>query len=100
MRVDYSKSFIKAVDRLSGKELKSVRDVIAEVKKATSVEDITDCKRLVGYHTVYRIRIGDYRAFFTLHIEITDDVVKFQYLVSRGQAYSKKVKQQLKRTDD
>lgn len=100
MRVDYSKSFIKAVDKLSGKELKSVRDVIDEVKKATSVEDITDCKRLVGYHTVYRIRIGDYRAFFTLHIEITDDVVKFQYLVSRGQAYSKKVKQQLKRTDD
>jgi len=100
MRVDYSKTFIKAVDRLSGKELKSVRDVIAEGKKATSVEDITDCKRLVGYHTVYRIRIGDYRAFFTLHIEIADDVVKFQYLVSRGQAYSKKVKQQLKRTDD
>ena len=100
MKVKISKSFSKAVEKLSGKQLDSVLDVIKEVKAAEGIEDITDCIRLVGYHTVYRIRIGDYRAFFTFHIEIVDDVVNFRYLVSRGQAYAKKVEKQLKRLDD
>ena len=100
MKVDYSKSFLKTVDKLSGKQLDSVLDVIREVKRAQGIEDITDCKRLVGYHTVYRIRIGSYRAFFMFHVEIVDDTVTFQYLVSRGQAYTKKVEKQLKRLDD
>lgn len=100
MKVDYSKVFIKAVNKLSGKQRDSVRDAIAEVKKAQGLEEITDCIRMVGYQTVYRIRIGGYRAFFTFHVEIVDDVVKFQYLVSRGQAYTKKIEKELKRLDD
>ena len=100
MKVKLSKSFEKAVDKLSGKQLDSVLDVIKEVKAAQGLEDITDCTRLVGYQTIYRIRIGGYRAFFTFHIEIVDDVVYFRYLVSRGQAYTKKVETELKRLDD
>ena len=100
MKVEYSKVFIKAVNKLSGKQRDSVRDAIAEVKKAQGLEEITDCIRMVGYHTIYRIRIGGYRAFFTFHVEIVDDVVKFQYLLSRGQAYTKKIEKELKRLDD
>ena len=100
MKIKFSKSFSKAVDKLSGKQLGSVLDVIKEVKSAEGIEDITDCTRLVGYNSVYRIRIGNYRAFFTFHIEIVDDVVYFRYLVSRGQAYTKKVEKELKRLDD
>lgn len=99
MKVRLSKSFEKAVDKLSGKQLDSVLNVIREVKVAQSIEDITDCKRLVGYQSVYRIRIGGYRAFFTFHVEIIDDMVYFHYLVSRGQAYTKKVETELKRID-
>lgn len=99
MNVGYSKSFIKAVEKLSGKQLESVRSVIKEVKDAQRLEDITNCKRLVGYNAVYRIRIGAYRAFFTFHVEIVDDTLVFQYLVSRGQAYAKKVEKELKRLD-
>ena len=100
MKVEYSKVFIKSFNKLSGKQRDSVRDAIAEVKKAQGLEEITDCIRMVGYQTVYRIRIGGYRAFFTFHVEIVDDVVKFQYLVSRGQAYTKKIEKELKRLDD
>lgn len=99
MKVEYSKVFIKTVNKLSGKQRDSVRDAIAEVKKAQGLEEITDCIRMVGYQTVYRIRIGGYRAFFTFHVEIVDDVVRFQYLVSRGQAYTKKIEKELKRLD-
>ena len=100
MNVEYSKDFKKSVKKLSGKMLDSVRRVVAEVKIAESLKDITDCKKLVGYRNVYRIRIGDYRAFFTFHIEIVNDIVFFRYLVPRGEAYGKKTQTELKRIDE
>ena len=99
MNVEYSKDFEKSVKKLSGKMLDSIRKVITEVKNAENIKDITDCKKLVGYRNVYRIRIGDYRAFFTFHIEIVNDTVIFRYLVSRGEAYAKKMDEALKRID-
>ena len=99
MNIEYSKDFEKSVKKLSGKMLDSVRGVISEVKNAESIKDITDCKKLVGYRNVYRIRIGDYRAFFTFHVEIINDTVIFRYLVSRGEAYAKKNDESLKRID-
>ena len=100
MNVEYSKDFEKSVKKLSGKMLDSIRRVITEVKNAESIQEITDCKKLVGYRNVYRIRIGDYRAFFTFHIEIVNDTVFFRYLVPRGEAYSKKTQVELKRIDE
>ena len=99
MNVEYSKDFEKSVKKLSGKMLDSIRRVIAEVKNAESIKEITDCKKLVGYRNVYRIRIGDYRAFFTFHVEIVNDTVFFRYLVSRGEAYDKKMDESLKHID-
>ena len=99
MNVEYSKDFEKSVKKLSGKMLDSIRRVIAEVKNAESIKEITDCKKLVGYRNVYRIRIGDYRAFFIFHVEIVNDTVFFRYLVSRGEAYDKKMDESLKRID-
>ena len=96
MNVEYSKDFEKSVKKLSGKMLDSIRRVITEVKNDESIQEITDCKKLVGYRNVYRIRIGDYRAFFTFHIEIVNDTVIFRYLVSRGEAYAKKMDETLK----
>ena len=99
MNIEYSKDFEKSVKKLSGKMLDSVRGVISEVKNAESIKDITDCKKLVGYRNVYHIRIGDDRAFFTFHVEIINDTVIFRYLVSRGEAYAKKMDESLKRID-
>ena len=99
MNVEYSKDFEKSVKKLAGKMLGSIRKVITEVKNAENIKEITDCKKLVGYRNVYRIRIGDYRAFFTFHIEIVNDTVIFRYLVSRGEAYAKKMDESLKRID-
>ena len=99
MNVEYSKDFEKTVKKLSGKMLDSIRRVITEVKTAENIKDITDCKKLVSYRNVYRIRIGDYRASFTFHIEIVNDTVIFRYLVSRGEAYAKKMDKTLKRID-
>ena len=99
MKVRYSKEFEKSVRKLSGKMLQSVKSAILEVMQAESVENITDCKKLTGYQNVYRIRIGSLSAFFTLHIEIIDNVVFFRFLVSRGEAYDKKNEKRLKEID-
>ena len=97
MKVKFSSAFIKSSKKLSGKMLESLQRTIKEVKAAEDIKEITDCKKLVGYRKIYRIRIGDYRALLTLEIE--GDTVFFQYLVSRGEAYGKKVKNELNRID-
>jgi mRNA-degrading endonuclease RelE of RelBE toxin-antitoxin system len=99
MKVEYSKDFEKSVRKLSGKLLRSVSLVVQEVQQAEQVEQITNCKKLVGYDNVYRIRIGDYRAFFVLHVIMDEGVVRFLYLVSRGEAYKKKSQVNLQAKD-
>lgn len=99
MKVEYSKDFERTVRKLSGKRLNSVREVINEVKNVQKLTDITDCIKIVDYDYIYRIRIGSYRAFFSFHVEIKDGVVRFLYLIPRGQAYNKGTKKNLERND-
>jgi mRNA-degrading endonuclease RelE of RelBE toxin-antitoxin system len=100
MRVEYSKAFIKVVGKLSGKVLNSVKAVILEVKEAGNVDQISNCEKLKTYDNVYRIRIGSLRAFFVLHIHVEADMVIFEYLVPRGQAYTKKILDNLRGKDN
>lgn len=100
MKTKYSKDFEKSVRKLSGKTLNSVRNVLLEVKNARNLNEITDCKKLIGFDNVYRIRIGNLRAFFLFHVEIIDDCVFFKYLVPRGEAYGKKNTELLRKADD
>lgn len=99
MKVRYSKDFVKSMKQLNGKILKSAIKAVNEVIEATSIDEISDCKKIETFNNVYRIRIGDRRAFFVLHIEIDGDVVNFEYLVSRGEAYDKKNLEKLRNRD-
>ena len=90
MIVRFSKEFSKSAEKLSGKLKESVRKVINEVIDVNCIEEISNCKKIETFNNVYRIRIGSQRAFFVLHIEIEGNVVKFEYLISRGEAYNKK----------
>ena len=85
MKVEYSKDFEKSVRKLSGKVLHSVIDMIDEVKSATSVSDITDCKKIESLNNFYRI--------------IDGDTARFEYLLSRGEAYDKKNIEKLRNRD-
>ena len=99
MIVAYSKSFQKSFDKLSGKMQSSIAKVIAEVKAAGSLEEISDCKKITGFDNVYRIQTGAYRSFFTFHVYIEGNTAKFEYLVSRGQAYDKYILSSLRKKD-
>ena len=102
MIVEYSKDFEKEVKKQSGKILQSINAMILEVKLANCVEELTDCKKMIGYENIYRLRIGSLRAFFVLYIEkneVGEDVVIFEYIVPRGQAYSKEMNEKLRNKD-
>jgi len=99
MKVEYSKAFVKAVMKLSGKMLDSVKRTILEVKKAENIGQLSYCEKLVGYKNIYRLRIGDLRAFFFLRVEVEGKTVIFEYLVPRGKAYNKKIHDQLKKKE-
>ena len=96
MKVEYSKAFVKAVKKLSGKMPDLVKNTIIETKKAENVSQLNNCEKLVGFQNTYRLRIGDLRAFFFLRLKSDGDTVIFEYLVPRGKAYDKKTIQNLK----
>lgn len=97
MNINYSKDFSNSVNKLSGKYKNSVINMIKEVKQAASIEDITDCKKLKDFQNIYRIRIGSFRALFLLRV--IDNTVFFEYLISRGEAYSKEYERKLRGKD-
>jgi mRNA-degrading endonuclease RelE of RelBE toxin-antitoxin system len=99
MKVEYSQSFVKAANKLSGKALKSVKEMLENVKKAEKIEDIANCKKLINYDRTYRIRIGSLRAFFVLYIITDGSIVKFEYLKFRGEAYKKETMEELRKKD-
>ena len=99
MKVEYSKAFVKAVKKLSGKMTDAVKNTIIETKEAENVSQLNNCEKLVGFQNTYRLRIGDLRAFFFLRVKSDGDTVIFEYLVPRGQAYGKKMKTSLKKKD-
>ena len=97
MNIKISKEFEKSARKLSGKHKESLKNAILEIRVAQSVTDIGNCRKLVGYNSIYRIRLGDYRMFFLL--EIVEQTVFLKYLVSRGEAYGKEYRKRLKRDD-
>ena len=99
MKVEYSRAFVKSVKKLSGKMLSSVKKTIAAAKEADNIEQLSNCEKLIGQNNIYRLRIGDLRAFFFLRIDTDNNTIFFEYLVPRGQAYDKKMIQNLKKKD-
>ena len=99
MKVEFSKDFIKALDKVSGKIHHSIVEAINEVIDAPRIENISNCRKIESLNSVYRIKIGSKRAFFVLHVQIDGETVKFEYLVSHGEAYDKKNMERLRLRD-
>jgi len=67
--------------------LQSVKDDIAvaieQVERAQSTADIVNVKKLKGFKTAYRIRIGDYR----IGVFIENETVEFARVIHRKDIY-------------
>jgi len=63
--------------------LKQVQKIIAQVESATSLSDLQNVKKLEGYTTYYRIRVGEYR----IGIEVLEGQVIFVCFMNRKDIY-------------
>ena len=82
MNIKISKEFEKSGKKFSEKEKESLKSLILELREAKSVSDFGNCKKLIGFNSVYRIRLSDFRAFFLFELE--SQTVFLKYLVNRG----------------
>jgi mRNA interferase RelE/StbE len=85
MKVEYLSKFSKDIDKIALQATKTaILNVINEVRQANRIGDIKNVKKLVGYKTAYRIRVGEYRIGFFYE----NDTVIFARIASRKDIYN------------
>ena len=78
MQIEYSKDASKHINQLDKLTKKRIREAI--VKLPTG-----DIRKLVGYKTDYRLRVGDYRVLFSREF----DIITIKDVLPRGEAYKR-----------
>lgn len=65
MKVEFLKKFSKDLDDLKVKTVKqALIQLIESIETVDKLENIPNTKKLKGYKTAYRTRVGDYRLGF------------------------------------
>ncbi|MBV6452090.1 MAG: hypothetical protein MHPDNHAH_02842 [Anaerolineales bacterium] len=84
MKVLFEKSFGRDLKKIKDKRLlRQVQEVIVHVEVASALSDISGMKKLQGYDTYYRIRVGDYR----IGIDYAEGQVIFVCFLHRKDIY-------------
>ena len=67
MIVEFDKSFYKSVDKIKNSSLQQkIYSVISQLEDASNIHSVRNVKKLIGFKTYYRIKIGDYRLGFEI----------------------------------
>jgi len=73
MQIVYLKHFLKDIQKLNDSAIKKqLLELISDFKKANSLLDLTQVKKIRGHSEAYRIRIGKYRLGFYFNGEIIE----------------------------
>lgn len=84
MRVFFERSFARDLKKIRNRRiLKEIGEVISLAEEAESFSELTNLKKLEGYTTYYRIRVGDYR----IGLEIVEDKIIFVRVLNRKEIY-------------
>jgi mRNA interferase RelE/StbE len=87
MNVSFDKSFIKAIVKIKNPlVLKRIENIIYSLDSAESIENVSNIKKLIGYTSYYRIKMGVYRIGFEL---INDKEIKLITVLHRKDIYKK-----------
>ena len=85
MKFLVEKSFDKDIDRIRDKNiLLKLQEFLASVEKAKNINEISHLKKLRGYDSFYRARIGDYRIGLEL---ISDNEIVLVRFLHRKDIY-------------
>lgn len=84
MKVVFDKSFAKRLIKIKDKAiLEKVKQVILQAEEATNIQQIPHIKKMEGFKTFYRIRVGDYR----IGLELKGDTLWFITVADRKDIY-------------
>jgi mRNA interferase RelE/StbE len=62
MKILIDKSFVKDVDKITDKKLlRNLNKLIIELENSNSLTELPNVKKIKGYDSFFRIRIGNYR---------------------------------------
>jgi mRNA interferase RelE/StbE len=84
MQIEITKKFGKQVEKCHDKKIRSrLSETIQDIVKANSLSELRNVKKLKGYNSYYRIRIGDYR----IGISYENNIVVFAAFDHRSDIY-------------
>lgn len=84
MKVAFKSSFLKQLQKLKDSALKdAIYKAILSAENASTIEAIPKIKKLSGYTSYYRIRVGDYR----IGLCVADDILYFVSFDHRKDIY-------------
>lgn len=84
MKVKFESKFAKDLRSIrDAKLLAKIKEMIDECKAAESLTELKNIKKLQGYDTFYRIRIGEYR----VGLEVLNDELIFTRFLHRKDVY-------------
>ncbi len=84
MRMLFLSQFEKDIDKIRMQSVKdNIADAVEQIDQADGPSSIVNLKKLKGFKTAYRIRVGDYR----IGLFISDDTVEFARVVHRKDIY-------------
>lgn len=85
MNISFDRSFYKSLDKLGDAAIKEkVAALIEQVETVASLSEIPHLKKMEGFKTFYRIRLGDYRVGVELE---PGGVVRFLIVAHRKDIY-------------
>lgn len=64
MKMEIRQSFTKDADKLPAPFQQQLAAIIETIEKVGHPKELPHCKKLTGYKTAYRIRMGQYRIGF------------------------------------
>lgn len=87
MKVEFDKSFEKSLGRINDQRLlERVEGAILKAEEASSLEELSNVKKLIGFSAFYRMKIGDYRLGFE---KIDEQTIRFIIICHRKDIYKK-----------
>jgi mRNA interferase RelE/StbE len=84
MKIAFDSSFYKRLSKINDKALlNKVKLVILQAESADSIQQLTNVKKMEGFKTYYRIRVGDYR----IGVELKEKTLWFITIANRKDIY-------------
>jgi mRNA interferase RelE/StbE len=83
--VEFDKSFEKSIDKIKDKSVfPKIEKLIIDLENAQTIKDVKNIKKLSGFKTYYRVRLGVYRIGLE---KITDSTLRLIVVAHRKDIY-------------